>query len=157
MADNDRIRFALEHVAKNSVFIVDRMDWERMVDDSGEPIRIESVPPALSGLVSVAAHVMTAGSGILNPSPGMDVVRLDPADAPYIYNIYHYAVLEHFSSTPIYQQVLKVARIEETADLDEFIQDHVFVVGPYHEDNHRVEEIPEQIKNAKNKGQQSSA
>jgi hypothetical protein len=156
MADDDRIRFALEHVAENSVFIIDRMDWEKMVDKSGEPIRIESVPPALSGLVSVAAHVMTAGSGILNTSPGMDVVRLDPADAPYIYNIYHYTVLENFSSAPIYQQVLDVARVEETAELDGFIKDHVFIVGPYREDNHWVVEIPEHIINAKYKSQRPS-
>ncbi|MBN2267138.1 MAG: hypothetical protein JW725_02235 [Candidatus Babeliaceae bacterium] len=122
-----------------------------MVDESGEPIRIESVPPALSGLVSVSAHIMTAGSGIYNPSPGMDVVRHDPNDSPYIYNIYHYTVMEHFPSASIYPQVLKVAQIEANPELDEFIQKHVFVVGPYREDNHWVEEIPEHIKNAKQK------
>lgn len=158
MVDTDRFKFALEHVADNSVFIVDRTEWERMVDESGEPIRIENVPPTLSGLVSVSAHVMTAGSGIYNPSPGMDVVRLDPNDAPYIYNIYHYTVMEHFSSASIYQQVLTVAQIEGSAELDKFIQDHVFVVGPYREDNnHWVEEIPKHIKNAKQKSWHSGS
>jgi hypothetical protein len=82
----------------------------------------------------------------------MDVVRHDPNDAPYIYNIYHYTVMKHFSSAPIYPQVLKVAQIESIPALDEFIQNHVFVVGPYHDDNHWIEEIPEHIKNAKQKG-----
>jgi hypothetical protein len=153
MVDKDRFKFALEHVAKHSVFIVNRTEWERMVDESGEPIKIESVPPALSGLVSVSTYIMTAGSGIFNPSPGMDVVRHDLNDAPYIYNIYHYTVMEHFSSAPMYQQVLKVAQIESTPELDKFIQNHVFVVGPYkEEDNHWFKEIPEHIKNAKQKG-----
>jgi len=152
MVDENRIKFALRHVAKNSVFIVGRTEWERMVDESGEPIRIESVPPALSGLVSMSTHIMTAGSGIHNPSPGMDVVRHGPKDAPYIYNIYHYTVMEHFSTAPIYQQVLEVAQIEATPELDEFIQNHVFVVGPYREENkHWFEEIPKHIKNAKQK------
>jgi hypothetical protein len=94
---------------------------------------------------------MAAGSGIYNPSPGIDVVRLDQADKPYIYNIDHYTVLEHFASSPIYQEALRVARIDENEELAEFIQSHVFVVGPYSDDNHWVEEIPQHIREAKHK------
>jgi hypothetical protein len=147
----NEIRFhcAIEHVAGNSVFIVERTEWERIVDESGEPIRLLDVPAPISGLVKVAAHVMTAGSGIYNANPGIDVVRSDPHDKPYVYNIYHYTVLEHFESASIYQESLKVAHIEETKELNEFIQAHIFVVGPYQENNHWVEEIPEHIKKAK--------
>ena len=97
----------------------------------------------------MAAHVVTAGSGIYNPSPGIDVVRLDPRDIPYIYNIDHYTVLENFSSASLYHESLKVARIEENEELTEYVQSHVFIVGPYRKDNHWVEEIPKQIQEAK--------
>ena len=151
MENNYRFQCALEHVTDKSVLIVARIDWERIVDKIGEPIKIANVPPPISSLVSMAAHVMTAGSGIYNISPGIDVVRFDPADKPYIYNIDHYTVLEHFASDPMYHKALKVAGIEETEELNTFIQSHVFVVGPYREDNHWVEEIPKQILNAKQK------
>jgi hypothetical protein len=94
---------------------------------------------------------MAAGSGILNSSPGIDVVRSDPYDKPFIYNIDHYTVFEHVTSTPVYLEALRVARIEETKELNEFIQSHVFVVGPYREENHWSEEIPRYIKEAKQK------
>jgi hypothetical protein len=151
MENQDRLQYALEHVTRNSVFIVERADWERIVDKSGNPVRLANVPLPITGLVSMAAHVMAAGSGIYNPSPGIEVVRYDPADEPYIYNIDRYTVFEHFASAPIYQEALKVARIEENKELDEFIQSHVFVVGPFREDNHWVEEIPQHIRDAKQK------
>ena len=151
MENKDRLQYALEHVTDKSVFIVERIEWERIVDESGEPIKLANVPSPISSLVSMAAHVMTAGSGIYNPSPGIDVVRFDPADKPYIYNIDHYRVLENFVSAPLYQEALKVARIEETEELNKYIQSHVFVVGPFQEDNHWVEEIPKQIREAKQK------
>ncbi|MCG2784918.1 MAG: hypothetical protein L6461_07400 [Anaerolineae bacterium] len=151
MKENSRLQYALEHVTDKSVFIVDRIEWERIVDERGEPIILVNVPAPISGLVSMAAHVMTAGSGIYNPSPGIDVVRYDPGDEPYIYNIDHYTVLEHFDSASLYQESLKVARIEESEELNEFIQSHVFVVGPYRKDNHWVEEIPKHIREAKQK------
>ena len=69
-----------------------------------------NVPPPSSGLVSMAANVMTAGSGICNPSPGIDVVCLDLKDEPYIYNIDHYTVFEQFTSTELYHEAFKVAR-----------------------------------------------
>jgi hypothetical protein len=151
MEDKDRIKFALEHVADKSVFIFERVEWERIVDENGEPTKLEDVPPAIYPLVSMASHVMTAASGIYNPSPGIDVVRSDPGDKPYIYNIDHYTVFEHLACDPLYHEALKVAGVEATEELDKFVQDHVFVVGPYCQDNHWVVDIPEYIKKARQK------
>ena len=152
MDNNDRIKYALEHVTDKSVFIVERSAWEDIVDDDGEPILLANVPTAITGLVSMAAHVMTAGSGIYNPSPGIDVVRFDPVDQPYIYNIDHYTVLEHFASSPLYQDALQIACINENEELNEYIHSHVFVVGPYRKDNHWAKEIHQHIRDAKHKG-----
>lgn len=96
--------------------------------------------PALKGLVSCGSPRNDGWQWNLLLSPGWMLYALIQSDAPYIYNIYHYTVLEHFTSAPVYQDVLRVARIEETAELDEFIQSHVFVVGPYHGDNHWAKE-----------------
>ena len=119
MEDEGRLQFSLEHVTHNSVFIVERTDWEQLIDISGEPVKLASIPSPITGLVSMASHVMAAGSGIYNSSPGIDVVRHDLADEPYIYNIDHYTVLENLLSTPLYQEAIKVARIEETEELNQ--------------------------------------
>jgi hypothetical protein len=151
MENEAGFQYALEHVTDSSVFIIERFEWERIVNASGEPTQLANVPSPISGLVSTAAHVMAAGSGICNLSPGIDVVRLDPKDKPYIYNIDHYTVLEHFASAPQYHEALKVAKIDETVELNEYIQSHVFVVGPFRAGNHWAKEIPEYIREAKQK------
>jgi hypothetical protein len=149
--NNNRFQFALDHVLDKSVVTVERDKWEQMIDENGEVIKLINVPLDISRLNSMAAHVMTAGSGIHNSSPGIDVVRYDPADKPYIYNIDHYTVFENFTSSPLYQKVLEVACIEASDELFEFIEAHVFIVGPYKEDNHWVKEIPIQIREARSK------
>ena len=151
MKSINRIQYAIENVTDKSVFIVERSEWEKIVNEEGEPVIFSSVPLSISGLASMASHVMTAGSGIYNPNPGIDVIRYDPADKPYIYNIDHYTVLEHFDSSTFYKEALKIAGVKETEELSKYIQSHVFVVGPYKDDNHWVVEIPEQIREAKYK------
>lgn len=147
----NRFLYALEKVTDKSVFIVEQVDWEKIVDSNGEPIKLRKVPASISGLLSMASLVMAAGSGIYNPAPGIDIVRFDPSDAPYVFNIDHYTVFENFTNASHYQDSLRVARIEESEELNKYIQLHVFVVGPYQQDDHWVEEIPRQIREAKYK------
>ncbi len=151
MENYDRLHYALEKVTDKSVFIIERSEWERIIDNNGEPIKLRKVPASISGLTSMASIVMAAGSGIYNPSPGIDIVRSDPNDAPYVFNIDHYTVFENFTYASHYQDTLRVARIEESEELNIFIQSHVFVVGPYQQDDHWVEEIPIHIREAKYK------
>jgi hypothetical protein len=149
MENEIRISYAIEHVMDNSVFIVDWKDWEQLVYKNGEPTKFSDIPLPISGLMSMASNVMTAGSGTNNLDPGIDVVREDAADYPDVINIDHYTVFEHFNNSLMYEDVLRVAMVVETEELDEFIGTHVFVVGPYKDDDHHLKEIPERIKNAK--------
>ena len=147
-----RIQFALEHIMDNSVMIVPREDWHNLVLSDGEPTELIEVPQPLKGLMSMAARVITAGSGIVNPSPGIDVVRYDPRDAPYIYNIYHYIVIENFPLHPQYHEALTTAGVKESEELRSALLNNAFVVGPYEIDGqHWSKEIPEGIKNARQK------
>lgn len=147
----NRFHYALEKITDKSVFIIEQADWERIVDSNGEPVKLGKVPVSISGLISMASLVMAAGSGIYNPAPGIDIVRSDPSDAPYVFNIDHYTVFENFSNASHYQDVLRVAQIKESEELNQFIQAHVFIVGPYQLDDHWVAEIPRKIREAKYK------
>ena len=66
----------LSMITDKSVFIVTWPDWEKLVIDDGEPVRLTSLPQPLSGLSSMASNVIgccVVGSLINNP--GIDVVR----------------------------------------------------------------------------------
>jgi hypothetical protein len=151
MTTTYRIKCAIEHVMDKTVFIVEMSEWKSRIDDNGEPVIFSSLPGPLSGLASMASHVMTAGSGISNPNPGIDVIRNDPADSPDFINIDHYKVLEDFATSHYYQDALRIAGVDETEELSGYIQSHIFVVGPYKENNHHVPDIPKSIRDAKHK------
>lgn len=150
MDEIKRIECALEHVMNASVITISRADWEILVD--GEPTRVVLAPVEMKGLLSPASLVSVVGSGIYNPSPGVDIVRYDLEDSPFVYNIDHYKVLENFSDDPNYQRVLNMVGIIDSDALQVIFKDYVFIVGPYRLDNHWSIEIPEAIRNAGIKG-----
>ena len=151
MTTIDRINCAIEHVMDKTVFIVEISEWKNRIDDKGEPVIFTTLPDPLSGLASMASHVMTAGSGIINSNPGIDVIRYDPADTPDVINIDHYQVFEDFATSQFYKDALKIAGVVETEELSNYIQSHIFVVGPYKEINHHLPDIPKSIRDAKHK------
>ncbi len=109
---------------------------------------------AAAGLpIQAVAHQATvvaiAGSGIANPQPGIDVVRYDGGDRPFVYNIDHYQVVESLPSHPQYEAIVRKAGVQSTRDVRQFMADHVFVIGPERRDDHWVKEIPAQIAAAK--------
>ena len=145
MSDSDRIRYSLEHIIARSVVTFPRSEWSRLVEPTGTPTRLVSAPPPLSRVAIDAKVLLVAASGVVNDDPGIDIVRHDPADAPYIYNIDHYAVIENLHLHPTYRKVLRVAGVPESAALGSYLRDNVFMVGPYQLDYHHVIEIPQQI------------
>ena len=149
MNEIKRIEYAIERVMNASVITLSRQDWENLVNS--EPTKINLAPKEMKGFFLPASLVSVVGSGIYNPSPGLDVVRYDPTDSPYVYNIDHYRVLEQFSKDPNYQRVVSMAGVKDSDILQATFLENVFIVGPYHIDNHWCEEIPKAIKKAKPK------
>jgi hypothetical protein len=101
----DRVKFALSHVENNSVRILAREQWEKLVLANGEPTLLLSTAE-LDMNMQNACVVAVAASGVQNLNPGADVVRFDRNDYPYIYNTDHYSVVEHLSSHPKYNQIV---------------------------------------------------
>jgi hypothetical protein len=151
MKDFERIRFAMCHVQENSVVVFEREQWYRLIRATGEPTRLEYPPEPIAGVMNEAVVVAVAGSGQENPNPGLDIVRRDAKDDPYIYNKDHYPVVEDLPSLPRYKDFLSIARVTDSEGLRTALRDHVFIVGPEKGEGHWVEEVPEQIRNAKPK------
>jgi len=94
MSQPDRLRYFLHHNFKSSVVTINFQDWDKMVRVDGATTRLERIPAKLSGVLKSAEIVVAVASGIANPSPGIDIVRKDPRDAPFVFNTDHYIVVE---------------------------------------------------------------
>lgn len=153
MTDIKRIGYSLGHHEGKTVMIFSRDDWETLVHESGEPTSLTQPPAPLEKVIEQASVVAIAASGQINPDPGVDVVRRDSKDAPYVYNLDHYKVVENLQQHPQYDRILDTTGRPQTDDLDATLKEHVFIVGPFNKDHpgHWAEDIPGHIANAKKK------
>ena len=151
MSEIERIKFAMAHLERKSAVSFNRIDWIRLVGESGESTHIDETPQPLTNVMEDACVMAVAASGTCNPDPGIDVVRYDPRDAPYIYNIDHYTVIENLVDHPDYKTFIQLSNIHDSEGLRQLLRNNVFIVGPKKLYHHHVKEIPKHIKNAKSK------
>jgi len=156
MSDPIRLRYFMENLYGHSVITINTMDWKNLVRNDGLPTVVEQIPEKLSGVMRNAEVVAVAASGIANANPGIDIVRKDPKDAPTIYNTDHYTVVERLTEHPDYPDILKRTKVEDSQALQETLNSWVWIIGPERDPtNHWIEEIPDYIKNAAKKPNQS--
>ena len=151
MRNLEAIRYALGRVSDKSVVVFSRKQWERLISDTGEPTKINEAPEPLSRVMHQAIIVTVTASGIVNPSPGIDFVRYDIKDAPCVYNIDHYTVIENISIHEQYTRIFSMARVDDDEMLRAILRENVFIIGPERLSNHWSIELPEYIKSAKQK------
>lgn len=157
MDDSDsttrRLLFATERVLGRSVMAMPRADWESLIREDGAPTRVSSLGSPFQGVMHDAEIVAVAASGYHNRDPGIDFVRLDERDAPYIHNIDHYTVCQTLTLHNDYAQIIKVAGIDDSPELQKCLYDFVFIVKrtPEEIDDHWCVELPERIKSAREK------
>jgi hypothetical protein len=145
----ERIKFSAGRVLGKPVAVLDRADWHRFILPGGEPAKLAEVPSPISGVTRTASIVAVIAYGYSNPKPGIDLVRYDPIDAPHIYNIDHYTVIQTLCLHSQYRNILSIAKVPEDDELHDILRRHVFIIGPEKPDHHWVEELPGYIKNAK--------
>ena len=147
----DRITFSIKHHFGKSVAIFPLPEWKKIIRPTGEPTILANPPNPINKVESDAAVVAMAASGEVNTNPGFDIVRKDQKDFPHIYNIDHYIVIENLHLHPSYKRFLTIAGLDQDLELENTLLNHVFIVGPYKNDNHWVDEIPQYILNAQRK------
>lgn len=118
----------------------------------GSVTKLEEIPHKIAGVQTDAEVVVAVASGIANICPGIDIVRKDPKDAPFIYNTDHYAIIEHLTHHPEYTTFVRRAGVCDSIELRQAIDSWVWIIGPLREPStHWSTEIPQFIKNAKYK------
>jgi hypothetical protein len=143
------MKYAIEHREDCSVAIIDRDDWFGMIRSDGQPTLLLNAPdPVAKVAVDVAVHSM-AGSGVSNSDPGFDIVRIDRRDAPFVYNIDHYQVIEDVTNRYNLDEIYRMCDVTPSNDVVTFLKSKVFIIGPRRLDHHWVEEIPQHIAQAK--------
>jgi hypothetical protein len=114
--------------------------------------KLEEIPQKLSGVQRDAEVVIAVASGIANQSPGLEIVRRDPADAPFIYNTDHYTVIENLTGHPEYLTFVRRAGVQDSIELRSAIDLWVWILGPTRDRAvHWSKEIPGYIRDAKEK------
>jgi hypothetical protein len=147
----ERIRFSVEHHMGKSVAIFRRYDWHEMVKSSGAPTRLAVLPEPFEEISQSAKTVAITASGVDNLTPGIDLVRSDPKDAPYVLNIDRYAVVENLPDHPEYAGIVRTAGESDSQGLRDELMAYVFVVGPNQPSYHWVTELPKHMLEAKAK------
>jgi hypothetical protein len=150
----NQIRLMFERkVGSKKVWCFPRADWETLVCDQGNVTVVPQLPGELDSVFDRTNLVITTASGIVNPDPGIDVVRYDPKDPPNErLNIDHYPVIEDLTGPHkyevAYRDTLKGLGISDSPELRKSLEDYVFVVGPEKLDHHHVAQLPAHIRNA---------
>ena len=97
----------------------------------GAVTKLEEIPQKLSRVQRDAEVVIAVASGIANQSPGLEIVRRDPADAPFIYNTDHYTVIEKLTGHPEYLPFVRRAGLPDSKELRSAIDSWVWIIGPF--------------------------
>jgi hypothetical protein len=143
MSQPDRLRYVLDRNFESSVVTINFEDWGKMVRPDGAPTRLEQIPDKLSGVLKTAEVVVAVASGIANHTPGIDIVRKDPRDAPFIFNTDHYIVVEKLTQHPDYSSFVRRAGVQDSEELRDALDSWVWIIGPKRDpENHWSKEIP---------------
>ena len=156
MSDDSNVRriiFAAEHVLGRDVMSMPRQDWLSIVHSDGSPTLLNEAPDPCRGVMHDAMVVAVAASGNVNPDPGFDIARYDPGDAPHIFNIDHYQVVERFQQHGEYQRILGLAGVGDSTGLQTTLDNNVFIIkrDAVETADHWSKQLPERINIARHK------
>jgi hypothetical protein len=120
-------------------------DWHRLVRPDGKITELEQLPAAINNPQLAASTLTAVASGIAIPQPGMDVLRYDLEDKPYVINLDHYTIIENLHLHDIYPEALRVARLDDTADLRYQLQNKIYVIKEPPNENHWMQDFPQYV------------
>lgn len=148
----DKIYYVLRNIEDKPVSMMGYADWFRLIRPDGNVTELVELPEAINNPSLNAATIVATASGIVNPTPGIDVFRYDQNDDPYVINMDHYTVIENFHMHDDYPKVLEMADIEDTQELKWELQNYIYIIkNPPIEDQHWFKDFPEFVLQAKKK------
>lgn len=144
-----KIYYALRHIEGKAIATMGYADWYRLVRSDGQITELEELPTAIGNVKLQADTIVSVASGIAVPTPGLDVLRYDPQDSPWVINLDHYKIIENLHLHDVYSEALKVAGCQDNALLRSELQNNIYVVKEPPNQNHWMKEFPEYVLQAK--------
>lgn len=144
-----RIYYAMQKIENKSVATLGYGDWLRLVRPDGLLTELEMLPQSINDARLAASTIVAVASGIAVAQPGMDVLRYDVKDDPYVINLDHYTIIENLHLHDVYREALRVARIDDTPQLRWELQNNVYVIKEPPNENHWLTDFPSYVLEAK--------
>ncbi|MBI5207549.1 MAG: hypothetical protein HY934_07130 [Candidatus Firestonebacteria bacterium] len=124
----DKIKFATQKRFNRKTMIMPRNAWEELVHHNGQLTDVSSIGVPLTGVMKEANLIAMTAAGFNNPNPGIDIIRYDEKDHPYVVNIDQYTVVQSFQMHEKFNDVLSLAGLKDSQDLQRCLIENVFIV-----------------------------
>ncbi len=136
-----RLRAYLESGEGRPVLHMSRSDWSSIYTGTGpELVSIERLP--MNRVATDATVVAAYAQRFSMATAEVAIVRLDPPDAPNIYNTDKYEVWEDLPSHQSFRQIVQAASTEDNENLRAYLAQTVFLVKREPDDEHQLPELP---------------
>lgn len=148
----ERLRYALERVRGYPAKVVTRAEWAAGLRPGGEPTRLAApLSPFVEGMKDVQVPVVAASTYPAVAAPGYHHVRLDPKDAPNVFNTDSFDAIEDLIKEADFAEVCRVAGLAPESVNKASMAGFVFLVGPKKRSDHHSSRMPPDIDGAREK------
>ena len=144
--DNRAPRFRAYLEATNRILLMERTDWDRLVQSDAQFVLIDIRVTPLRGLAENAVIVGTFAERKMGGLSTLEIWRQDLKDAPLLYNKDTYDVWENIYPYIDYEKIVKSADTDDDPGLRDFLNDYVFIVPKERDAEHHSSELPERCR-----------
>lgn len=148
----ERLRRAFERRRRTSVKVIPRSEWVSALRHRGEPTSLPGpLSPYALGLADVSVAAVAASTYPAVSLPGYHHVRIDPADAPNVFNTDSYDAIDDLSREKDYRDICRIAGLTSRSVSRRSLRQYVFLLGPKKRHDHHSPEVPPDIRKARKK------
>jgi hypothetical protein len=121
-------------------------DWAAISGQSADAVLIDITKTPMGGVASDATVVAAYAQRSSTATAEVAIVRLDPSDAPNIYNVDKYLVWEDLPSHHNFSQIIQAASTEDNQNLRDYLKRNVFIVKLEPDAEHHRLEVPNTVR-----------
>lgn len=145
-ADAPRLRAYLPRAEARSVLVAPRSEWEQMGLKLGAKFLIDVEETSLGKVASDATILATVARQHSDTSGEIVVYRDDLEDVPNRVNVDKYDVWVDLRSHQSFQQMVNSATTTVNENMEQFLDDNVFLAKQEPGDDHHLPDLPTEIR-----------
>ena len=146
MPEAPRFLAYFERAEGRPVLHMPRDQWNAMNVSSTGTVLLNLAALPMGGVASKASVVATYGARYSSVTAEVGIIRLDPADAPNIYNTDKYVVWEDLPSHQSFAGIVRAASTEDNQNLRDYLRANVLLVKHEPDREHHRPDLPGTVK-----------